>query len=190
MDEQFAEICRKTSIKAYLESRGVEFQRSGKHMKCKCPIPGHEGDHDPSFYVTTMPDGVELFKCFGCHNGGSVFTLIHLVENVRKGEVVKRLAAQAGVTLSGLEGARVEPLPQEVMEVFCREDDVADDVAEHVVGMLEGKATPDAVSRIASLYLKMDDICDLGDSEGVSRIRDGIAAVTAAYCKGGKDGKK
>jgi hypothetical protein len=190
MDEAFAEICRRTSIKEYLEAKGVALQKSGKHMKCKCPLPGHEDDHDPSFYITTKADGVELFKCFGCGNGGSIITLIHLMENMKKGDVVDRLAAKAGVSLKGLIGAKIEPLQDEIMEVFCEEDGASEAASNFVVRMMERKVTPDAVSRIAKLYMKMDEACDLGEKNSMIEIKNSIAAVVAAYNEGGRKDEK
>jgi hypothetical protein len=191
MDEQISEILRQMSIKEYLEARGVVLLRCGKKWKCKCPLPGHEDDSDPSFYVTTMPSGVEVFKCWGCGSGGSLITLIHLIENVKKGEVINRLSAKTGIKISQLVGLRTEPLPKDIMEVFCDEDDVADEVANHVVGMLAERPLPDAVERVSRLYLRMDELCDLGDKEGMAEIRNRIADITSAYCEGGKnDGKK
>ena len=189
MDEQISEICRRTSIKEYLEARGCQFIKAGRHYKCKCPLPGHPDDTDPSFNTTVLSSGVEVFKCFGCGESGSVISLIHLMENIRKGEVVNRLAKEAGVKLNSVPGIRLEPMPRDVMETFCDEDDFADEVANLVVRLLAEKPTADAVSRISKLYLKMDELCDLGDKRGMAEIRNRIVAVLTAYCEGGKDDK-
>jgi len=183
MDEQYEEICRRNSIREYLEAKGYQMLKCGKHYKCKCPIPGHN-ETDPSFYITVKPDGVEFFKCYGCGGGGNIISLLHLVEGVKKGEIIQRLAKSSGIILRDMVGLRSEPLPQEVMEIFCEEDAAADLASSWTARLLESVDTPDIVSRIARLYAKMDEMCDVGDNVGVQKIRTQIGNVVMTYDKG------
>jgi DNA primase len=89
IDPQISEICRKIKITDYLAKRGVELIRRGNRFCCCCPMPGHD-DHSPSCYIRVMPDGAEVFKCFGCGESGNIITLIAALENESKSKVVKK----------------------------------------------------------------------------------------------------
>lgn len=90
LDPQIAEICRVVRITDYLETKGVNLIKSGKRTRCLCPLPSHK-DTDPSFYITTLGDGTQLFKCFGCHEAGNIITLMSKMEDESKGKIVKKL---------------------------------------------------------------------------------------------------
>lgn len=95
IDPQITEICRRIKITSYLMSKGVELIQGGGRWRCVCPLPDHD-DHDPSCYIRTLPDGTELFKCFGCGKGGSILTLIAEMEKVTKGSVLKKSQLKLG----------------------------------------------------------------------------------------------
>jgi DNA primase len=79
-------------------SRHVTLQRSGRSYKANCPF--HE-ERTPSFFV--FPDR-QSWRCFGgCASGGDVFSFVMRAENLEFGEVLRRLAQQTGVALSGRE---------------------------------------------------------------------------------------
>ena len=79
-------------------SRHVALQRSGRSYKANCPF--HE-ERTPSFFV--FPDR-QSWRCFGgCASGGDVFSFVMRAENLEFGEVLRRLAQQTGVALSGRE---------------------------------------------------------------------------------------
>jgi len=73
-------------------------QRSGRSYKASCPF--HQ-EKTPSFYV--FPDR-QSWRCFGaCATGGDVFSFVMKAESLEFGEVLSRLAQQAGVTLPSRE---------------------------------------------------------------------------------------
>jgi hypothetical protein len=79
--------------------------RRGRNLVGRCPLPGHEGDNDPS--LTIYPDGRGWY-CFGCHRGGDVFSLaMHMLGTDRFGDVVDALAIEAGIERPGKERANV-----------------------------------------------------------------------------------
>jgi DNA primase len=47
----------------------------------------------------TVSPSKQLYHCFGCGEGGNVFTFLVKVENLSFGEAVERLAASTGITL-------------------------------------------------------------------------------------------
>jgi len=74
-------------------SEYVHLKPAGKGFKGLCPF--HE-EKTPSFMVSPEK---QLFHCFGCGEGGNVFTFIMKYEKVTFFEAVKMLAKKAGVAL-------------------------------------------------------------------------------------------
>jgi len=74
-------------------SEHVALTKKGKEMVGLCPF--HD-DHRPSLYVN--PDK-QIFKCFACGAGGSVFTFVQMRENLSFPQAVERLAQRAGIKL-------------------------------------------------------------------------------------------
>ena len=65
----------------------------GQSMKGLCPF---HGEKTPSFYAHRDK---QFWHCFGCSEGGDVFTFYQKMENVDFRDAIKELARRAGVTL-------------------------------------------------------------------------------------------
>ncbi len=89
-DSKIAEVAAAVNIVEVI-SDYVELKRAGKDFRGLCPF---HGDKDPSFYVSPQK---EIFHCFGCHTGGSVFSFLMKMENVSFAEAVRKLAGRYGV---------------------------------------------------------------------------------------------
>ncbi|MCK5767922.1 MAG: DNA primase, partial [Candidatus Atribacteria bacterium] len=74
-------------------SEYVPLKPAGKSFKGLCPF--HE-EKTPSFMVSPEK---QLFHCFGCGEGGNVFTFIKKFEKVNFIEAVEILAKKAGIAL-------------------------------------------------------------------------------------------
>lgn len=74
-------------------SQYVQLKRTGKNYKGLCPF---HNEKTPSFVVS--PDK-QLFHCFGCGEGGNVFTFLMRINNLTFPEVCEHLASQVGVTI-------------------------------------------------------------------------------------------
>lgn len=72
----------------------VTLKKAGINMKANCPFH-HE--KTPSMMVSAER---QTFKCFGCGEGGDVFTFIEKIEGVDFYNALKILADKAGVKLS------------------------------------------------------------------------------------------
>ncbi len=83
-------------------SETVVLKRAGKEYKGLCPF--HK-EKTPSFNVSTDK---EIFKCFGCNEGGDVFTFIQKIKGVNFYEAVRVLAEKYGVALVETEQERQE----------------------------------------------------------------------------------
>lgn len=81
-----------------LVSGYLPLTRSGKNFKARCPF--HE-EKTASFNVS--PDR-QIYKCFGCGRGGSVFDFVMEMDRLEFPEAVGMLAERAGVTLEASSG--------------------------------------------------------------------------------------
>jgi DNA primase len=79
-------------------------KRAGPAFKALCPF--HQ-ERSPSF---TVNPSRQIFKCFGCGAGGSVFRFVMDYEHLDFGSAVRKLAERAGirVEVQELSGAEVE----------------------------------------------------------------------------------
>src|ERR1044071_5740746 len=66
-------------------------KRAGSTYKALCPF--HQ-EKTPSF---TVNPSRQIFKCFGCGVGGSVFRFVEIYEHLSFPEAVKKLAARVGI---------------------------------------------------------------------------------------------
>jgi len=168
LDPQISEMCRRVKISDYLKSKGVELLRAGNRLRCKCPLPTHQ-DVDPSCYIRTMPDGCELFKCFGCGASGNIITLMAAMEGQNKGQIVKKMSATLGIILNAKLDIKVEPLPDEVDTIFCEEQDITKDIAQYAVEFLQHSPTQDAMNKVSRMYEMLDKMTRLGDAAGIEK---------------------
>ena len=71
----------------------VPLKKSGKAFKGLCPF---HGERTPSFYV--FPE-TGTWRCFGCNEGGDLFTFIEKQQGLDFRDVLTQLAERAGVPL-------------------------------------------------------------------------------------------
>jgi DNA primase len=79
-------------------SEYVSLEKRGGRLWGLCPF---HSEKTPSF---TIDPEKSLFYCFGCHKGGSLFTLIMELEKLSFPEAVRFLAEKAGVQVEVEEG--------------------------------------------------------------------------------------
>lgn len=82
----------------------VPLKKSGKSFKGLCPF---HGERTPSFYVTPETG---TWKCFGCGEGGDIFTFVEKQQGLDFRDALALLAEKAGIALDGdrFEGAAEE----------------------------------------------------------------------------------
>jgi DNA primase len=137
----------------------VTLKKAGANWVAPCPF--HK-ETKPSFSVNPAK---EMFFCFGCHKGGSVFTFVMEVERVTFPEAIKIVAEKSGM-----------PLPKMVddsrFEARQRDSDLVIELNQWALqwwqDQLESKSAP---ARAAREYLKDRGISD----ETIKTFRLGFA---------------
>ena len=87
-----AEVKNKLSI-VDIVGETVQLRKAGTILKGLCPF---HGEKTPSFVVTPAR---ESWHCFGCGEGGDIFSFVMKLDNSSFPEALKRLAAKAGVEI-------------------------------------------------------------------------------------------
>ena len=79
---------------AEIIGRRVQLRQAGRNLKGLCCF---HSEKTPSFFV--FPE-TNRYKCFGCNEGGDIFTFVMKNENLEFREALRQLAEEAGVPLS------------------------------------------------------------------------------------------
>src|SRR6266849_4310995 len=103
----------------------VRLQKSGPQMVGLCPL--HK-EKTPSF---TVHPSKNLFKCFGCGEGGDVFRFIQLIEGVDFKQARAILAERAGISNTE------RNLTREEKREYGRKTDLAEHEADDLLSWLD-----------------------------------------------------
>lgn len=180
------ELLAKASVVKYLEAKGTQFIRSGRRMKCRCPLPKHPNDNTPSFYVTVAHDGVELFNCFGCNQGGNYITLVRLMEGKPNKQVVRELAQSMGATLDRGQVPTSDPVGSDLMQLFVDEDLFSMQIADYMYSFLEAhQGSDEAITKANLFYRRLDDLSSRGDGKGMRELFETFRKANFSF-KGAK----
>ncbi|MDB5224421.1 MAG: dnaG [Candidatus Adlerbacteria bacterium] len=129
MDSQVQEIKDKLNIADIIGSY-VKLEHAGRTLRAKCPF--HK-EKTASFYVS--PDR-GTYKCFGCGEGGDIFTFVQKVEGIEFPEALRQLAEKAGIKLE----RRVAPQTPEQKDQHERLYDVCEAATSYFESVLAKRA--------------------------------------------------
>ncbi|MDO8507066.1 MAG: DNA primase [bacterium] len=93
MSNEIEEIKDKLDIVDYV-GKVVQLKKTGQNYKGLCPF---HSEKTPSFIVS---QDKQIFHCFGCNEGGDIFAWVMKTDGMEFSEALKKLAADAGVTLT------------------------------------------------------------------------------------------
>ncbi len=125
----------------------VQLKKKGANWMACCPF--HK-EKTPSFSVSPAK---EIFYCFGCHKGGSVFNFVMEIERVAFPEAIKIVADKIGMPLPKLiDDSRFEARRQESDEVV--------ELNSWALDWWEKQLESSAEGRIARDYLNQRELTD------------------------------
>ena len=107
------EISARLSIVDVASSYLTLTERGGRYWAL-CPF---HTEKTPSFTVTPEKN---VYYCFGCHKGGTIYTLVQEVENLSFREAAELLAAKAGIEIPKYEEPGESSARKSVMELYGR----------------------------------------------------------------------
>ncbi len=93
-----------------LISRYVELKQAGPNWKGLCPF---HNEKTPSFNVNTDR---QIFHCFGCGEGGNVFSFLMKHEGLTFPEAARTLAGELGIAIEEERGAGDAGITQQIFE--------------------------------------------------------------------------
>ncbi|MDA8124844.1 MAG: DNA primase [Deltaproteobacteria bacterium] len=117
-DDKLEEIRRRADI-ASLIGEYVTLKKAGKNFLGLCPF---HREKTPSF--TVSPEK-QMFYCFGCGEGGNVFSFLMKLNHLTFPEAARHLAAKVGVNIPERQMSREEKERQSLGEQIRRVNDLA-----------------------------------------------------------------
>ena len=155
-------------------SEYITLRPAGQNFKALCPF--HK-EKTPSFMVNPSR---QMFRCFGCGEGGNVFTFLMKIDGLTFGEAVRTLARRYGVELRTEDGEEIDRgarLRQRLLDLNRR-------VGAH----FQRNLVDDEIGGSALEYLKKRGVSDdARRTFGVGYARDGWDDLCSTFGKKASD---
>ena len=108
--DQVEEVKSKVDM-VQLVSEYIPLKKGGRNYKGLCPF---HGEKTPSFMVN--PE-LQIWKCFGCGEGGDAYTFLQRMEGMEFGEALRTLAEKVGVKLTAYRPSQTEEVKERLVRV-------------------------------------------------------------------------
>lgn len=108
--DQVEEVKSKVDIVEVISSY-IPLKRAGRNFAGLCPF---HGEKTPSFMVSAER---QAFKCFGCGEGGDVFTFVEKTEGWDFREALEEMAKRAGVKLKSFAPSSTSKEKEKLIEI-------------------------------------------------------------------------
>jgi len=155
-------------------SEYLTLRPAGQNFKALCPF--HK-EKTPSFMVNPSR---QMFRCFGCGEGGNVFTFLMKIDGLTFGETVRTLARRYGVELRTEDGEEIDKgarLRQRLLDLNRR-----------VGAYFQRNLVDDKVGGRALEYLKKRGVSDDAvRTFGIGYARDGWDNLCSTFGKKASD---
>ena len=89
----------------------LPLKKSGRNFSALCPF---HGEKTPSFMVSSER---QAYKCFGCGEGGDVFTFLEKMEGWDFRETLEELAKRTGVRLKSFGSSPATKLKEKIIQI-------------------------------------------------------------------------
>ena len=109
--DQVEEVKEKIDILEIVGER-VTLKRAGRHYKGLCPF---HSEKSPSFIVS--PER-QSYKCFGCGEGGDVFSFLQKYEGMSFLESLESLAKRVGVEIVSYRATEADSYKKTILTVL------------------------------------------------------------------------
>ncbi len=119
-EEKLSEIRDRASLLEVV-SDYVRLKKAGKNYKGLCPF---HSEKTPSFMVN---EEKQIFHCFGCGEGGDVFTFLMKVAHLSFPQAVEELARRYGVKLPSKEWSQAQKKEMAKREMLFQINQIASD---------------------------------------------------------------
>ena len=117
ISDEDKEKVRQATDFVQLVAETVELRQRGQEFWGCCPF---HGEKSPSFKVNPATG---LWHCFGCGDGGDVFSYVQRRENLEFPDAIRYLADRAGIELSEERSGRRGPKKTRLMEALSEAED-------------------------------------------------------------------
>ena len=148
ISEEDKEKVRQATDFVQLVSETVELRQRGQEFWGCCPF---HGEKTPSFKVNPATG---LWHCFGCGDGGDVFSYVQRRENLEFPDAIRYLADRAGIELSEERGGQRGPRKTRLMEALGEAESYY-----HTMLMRGRGSGPDAARRYLAGRGFGSDVC-------------------------------
>ena len=148
ISDEDKERVRQATDFVQLVSETVELRQRGQEFWGCCPF---HGEKTPSFKVNPATG---LWHCFGCGEGGDVFSYVQRRENLEFPDAIRYLADRAGIELAEERGGQRGPRKTRLMEALGEAESYS-----HLMLMRGRGEGPDSARRYLSGRGFGSDVC-------------------------------